>query len=183
MARNRRRVLKWCGDTVPCIDDGYCGAEPGELLRRKVLGNGSIVGVGDVMLGEARKELGPGECGFFLFRKDAGFTPDRDEVKLGGGDTHVARFVEMELCAEGTAVDLRGTQFDELLQLRIEAGGSYSTAQFDDRVVGGACVFLELRAGESSCGHRKPPQGIEVRDGSCVHVRDACSFDIGRVER
>ncbi len=122
-------------------------AEPCQLIGREVCGDGGVVFVGDVVLGETSEKFGPGEGGFFAIGEDAGFAPDGEQIELGGGDAHVARFVEMELGAEGAAVDLGGADFDELLQFGIEGGIGDGLAERDDGVVGCAGVGLEFLAG------------------------------------
>ena len=107
--------MEGCGDAIPSIDDCDGGAEPSQFIRREVFGNGCVVFVGDVMFGEAGEKFCPGKRSLLTLGKDASLAPDREQVKLGCGDAHVTRFIEVKLGAEGAAIDLRGTQFDELL--------------------------------------------------------------------
>ena len=121
VTRNRRSVLEGCGDAIPCVDDGNGSAEPCQFAGSEVRGDCSVVFVGHVMFGKAREKLGPREGGLFAIGEYAGFAPDGDEIKLGGCNAYVARFIEVQLGAERAAIDLRGADLYELLQFGIES--------------------------------------------------------------
>ena len=81
-----------------------------------------VIGVRGAFDEVPRQGLGPGEGRHFPIAEDARLAPDGDEIELGAGQAKLAGDVEVELKAEGAAVDLRGAQFDELCQLFFEAG-------------------------------------------------------------
>ena len=56
----------------------------------------------------------------------------------------MARFIEMKLSAEGTAIDLRGAHLDQLLQFWIEPGGGDSLCHRCQCGVGCSGVVLEF---------------------------------------
>jgi hypothetical protein len=72
---------------------------------------------------EPRQRLGPAQRGPLPLRVARRFAPGRQQVDALLGLASAAGFGRMHVDAVGTAVDLRGANFHELDQGRLEASG------------------------------------------------------------
>src|SRR5690606_14119102 len=106
---------------------------------------------------EPGERLGPGQRRLLPVAEVADLVPDDDPVETFAGLAVVALFPVVHLDAEGTAVDLRGPQLHEMLELPVEA------MIVDGRMHGGQGLEdgrnLPLVADGTGVTHRELPDG------------------------